>query len=68
MRKILKTVFAIAFILGMTSQTNAQKMNKVPTVKLNNGVEMPQLGFAHFICRRKHVRRMWQMPSDWDSA
>ena len=46
MRKILKTVFAIAFILGMTSQTNAQKMNKVPTVKLNNGVEMPQLGFG----------------------
>lgn len=46
MKKILKPILAIAFVLGMTSQTNAQKMNNVPIIKLNNGVEMPQLGFG----------------------
>lgn len=46
MRNRLKTILAIAFVWGMAIQTNAQEMNKVPTVKLNNGMEMPQLGSA----------------------
>lgn len=32
----------------MAIQTNAQEMNKVPTVKLNNGMEMPQLGVGTY--------------------
>ena len=47
MKNIQKTILAIALALGMANQTNAQNMNKVPTVKLNNGMEMPQLS-AHF--------------------
>ena len=46
MKQTLKSILAIAFISGMASQANAQKMNEVPIVKLNNGVEMPQLGFG----------------------
>lgn len=36
MENKLKVIFAIALTLGMAIQTNAQEMNKVPTVKLNN--------------------------------
>ena len=49
MKNIQKTILAIALALGMANQTNAQNMNKVPTVKLNNGMEMPQLGVGTFL-------------------
>lgn len=42
--KILKTILAEALALGMAGQTKAQNMSKVSTIKLNNGIEMPQLG------------------------
>ena len=51
MRNRLKTILAIAFVWGMAIQTNAQEMNKVPTVKLNNGMEMPQLGVGTFLVK-----------------
>ena len=53
MRNRLKTILAIAFVWGMAIQTNAQEMNKVPTVKLNNGMEMPQLGVGTFLVKDK---------------
>lgn len=47
--KILKTILAVALALGMAGQTKAQNMSKVPTIKLNNGIEMPQLGVGTFL-------------------
>ena len=32
-------------------QINAQEMNKIPMVKLNNGIEMPQLGVGTFFVK-----------------
>ena len=51
MKHISRTIFAIVLALGMAIQTNAQEMNKVPTVKLNNGMEMPQLGVGTFLVK-----------------
>ena len=51
MRNRLKTILAIALVWGMAIQTNAQEMDKVPTVKLNNGMEMPQLGVGTFLVK-----------------
>jgi hypothetical protein len=53
MNKIIKTMLAITFILGMAGQTKAQNMNKVPTIRLSNGVEMPQLGVGTFLVTGK---------------
>lgn len=47
----IKTLFAILLALGMAMQINAQKMNKIPTVRLNNGIEMPQLGVGTFLVK-----------------
>lgn len=47
--KILKTILAVTLALGMAGQTKAQNMSKVPTIKLNNGIEMPQLGVGTFL-------------------
>lgn len=47
--KILKTILAEALALGMAGQTKAQNMSKVSTIKLNNGIEMPQLGVGTFL-------------------
>lgn len=47
--KILETILAVALALGMAGQTKAQNMSKVPTIKLNNGIEMPQLGVGTFL-------------------
>lgn len=58
MKRIIKTIFAIALMFGMANLINAQKMNKVPTIKLNNGMEMPQLGVGTFLVKddaAKHV-------------
>lgn len=46
-------MLAIAFIIGMAGQTNAQNMSKVPTIRLNNGTEMPQLGVGTFLVTGK---------------
>ena len=53
MKQILRTIFAIVLALGMASQTNAQNMNKVPSIRLNNGIEMPQLGVGTFLVKDK---------------
>ena len=53
MNKIIKPMLAIAFILGMAGQTKAQDMSKVPTIRLNNGTEMPQLGVGTFLVTGK---------------
>ena len=58
MRNRLKTILAIAFVWGMAIQTNAQEMNKVPTVKLNNGMEMPQLGVGTFLVKDNAAERV----------
>lgn len=58
MRNRLKTILAIAFVWGMAIQTNAQEMNKVPTVKLNNGMEMPQLGVGTFLVKDDAAERV----------
>ena len=58
MRKRLKTILAIALVWGMAIQTNAQEMNKVPTVKLNNGMEMPQLGVGTFLVKDDVAERV----------
>ena len=42
----------------MAIQTNAQEMNKVPTVKLNNGMEMPQLGVGTFLVKDDAAERV----------
>ena len=47
--KILKTILAVTLALGMAGQTKAQNMSKVPEIKLNNGIEMPQLGVGTFL-------------------
>lgn len=46
--KILKTILAVALALGMAGQTKAQNISKVSTIKLNNGIEMPQLGVGTY--------------------
>jgi len=56
MRNRLKTI--LAFVWGMAIQTNAQEMNKVPTVKLNNGMEMPQLGVGTFLVKDDAAERV----------
>ena len=53
MKQISRTIFAIVLALGMASQTNAQNMNKVPSIRLNNGIEMPQLGVGTFLVKDK---------------
>lgn len=53
MSQIIKTMLAIAFILGMAGQPKAQNMSKVPTIRLNNGTEMPQLGVGTFLVTGK---------------
>lgn len=53
MKQISRTIFAIVLTLGMASQTNAQNMNKVPSIRLNNGIEMPQLGVGTFLVKDK---------------
>lgn len=58
MKNIQKTILAIALALGMANQTNAQNMNKVPTVKLNNGMEMPQLGVGTFLVKDDAAERV----------
>ena len=58
MRNRLKTILAIALVWGMAIQTNAQEMNKVPTVKLNNGMEMPQLGVGTFLVKDDAAERV----------
>ena len=58
MKQILKSILAIVFILGMANQTNAQNMNKVPTIKLNNGMEMPQLGVGTFLVKDDAAERV----------
>lgn len=58
MNNISKTIFAIFLALGTAIQTNAQEMNKVPTVKLNNGMEMPQLGVGTFLVRDDVAERV----------
>lgn len=58
MRNRLKIIFAIVLALGTAIQTNAQKMNKVPTVKLNNGMEMPQLGVGTFLVKDDAAERV----------
>ncbi len=47
--KILKTILAVALALGMAGQTKAQNISKVSTIKLNNGIEMPQLGVGTYL-------------------
>lgn len=49
--KIKKVLFAISLALGIAMQINAQEMNKIPMVKLNNGIEMPQLGVGTFFVK-----------------
>lgn len=58
MKHISRTIFAIVLALGMAIQTNAQEMNKVPTVKLNNGMEMPQLGVGTFLVKDDAAERV----------
>lgn len=58
MRNRLKTILAIVLVWGMAIQTNAQEMNKVPTVKLNNGMEMPQLGVGTFLVKDDAAERV----------
>lgn len=49
MKKNFKTFLAVTIFALTAGQVNAQKMNyKVPTVTLNNGVKMPQLGVGTF--------------------
>lgn len=50
--------FAIGQTWAMAIQTNAQEMNKVPTVKLNNGMEMPQLGVGTFLVKDDAAERV----------
>ena len=47
----MKSILALSLAWGMASQTSAQKMNTVPTIKLNNGMEMPQLGVGTFLVK-----------------
>ena len=47
--KILETILAVALALGTAGQTKVQNISKVPTIKLNNGIEMPQLGVGTFL-------------------
>lgn len=42
-------------------------MNKVPTVKLNNGMEMPQLGVGTFLVKDDAAKE-YAMQSRSDSA
>ena len=45
-------MIAAVLVMGQAILTNAQTMdNKVPTVKLNNGMEMPQLGVGTFLVK-----------------
>lgn len=58
MKNILKPILAIVLVCGVASQINAQKMNRVPTVKLNNGIEMPQLGVGTFLVKDDAAERV----------
>ena len=42
-------ILAVALALGTAGQTKVQNISKVPTIKLNNGIEMPQLGVGTFL-------------------
>ena len=47
----IKTIFATLLAMGLALQTNAQEMNMIPSVKLNNGIQMPQLGVGTFFVK-----------------
>ena len=54
----MKSILALSLAWGMASQTSAQKMNTVPTIKLNNGMEMPQLGVGTFLVKEDAAKRV----------
>ena len=45
-------------LVGMTGAIKAQKMNVIPTIKLNNGIEMPQLGIGTFAVKEDAAERV----------
>lgn len=45
-------------LVGMTGAIKAQKMNVIPTIKLNNGIEMPQLGVGTFAVKEDAAERV----------
>lgn len=45
-------------LVGMTGTIKAQKMNVIPTIKLNNGIEMPQLGIGTFAVKEDAAERV----------
>jgi len=53
MNTILKLLFTLTAVISGITQLNAQNMNKVPTIRLSNGVEMPQLGVGTFLVTGK---------------
>lgn len=46
------------FLIGMTGTIKAQNMNVIPTIKLNNGIEMPQLGVGTFAVKEDAADRV----------
>lgn len=58
MNRLSKTILSAAIAAGTAIQTNAQNMNKVPTVRLSNGMEMPQLGVGTFLVRDDAAERV----------
>lgn len=46
------------FLVGMTGTVKTQKMNVIPTIKLNNGIEMPQLGVGTFAVKEDAAERV----------
>lgn len=59
MNTLLKSLLAVILAGGMSNLSNAQNMeNKVPTIKLNNGIEMPQLGVGTFLVKDDAAERV----------
>lgn len=44
-------LLAFAGLISAVLPLNAQNMNKVPTIRLSNGIEMPQLGVGTFLVK-----------------
>ena len=58
MRTIILTGLAVLFSIAMTSPIKAQSMNSIPSIKLNNGIEMPQLGVGTFAVKENAAERV----------